>query len=303
MRIERTVTALLIAAPLVLLGGRVLPVAPNPLDRDRTDEARFYMVKTHGRQQADVVVIGDSRALRGVSPAEVASAQPGSRVFNFAFNAGGLNAEMYAAATARLDPQSRRPLVVIAATPLALMTAKARNGQYHELLHKPRDERWLLLHAPGLLRWFQPTRPSELLRPLIGIQPHSRYFQEFHDDGWIASCREPQDPAYALRLYAAELAGQSTDPELVRELLDQIRAWRRAGVRVVGFRPPTTDATEVIENRELGFDEAALAAQFTAAGGVWLDFPNTYASYDGSHLRGDAAVAFSRDLAAALRSI
>lgn len=302
MRIDRTLLALLLAAPLTVLGGRALPVPANPLDRDRTAEARFYQVKTSGRQRCDVIVLGDSRALRCVAPQELAPAFPGRRIFNFAYNAGGLNPEMYAAASARLDPASPAPLVLIGMTPLALMTPKTRNEQYHEILHKPRDQRWLLLHAPGLLRWFQPTRPSELLRPLVGVPPHTRYFQEFHDDGWIRSRREPEDPESVLESYAEELAGQTTDPVLVQALLDQTRAWTRAGVRVVAFRPPTTEAVEAAENRLLGFDEAALAAQFTAAGGVWLDFANAYASYDGSHLRGDAAVRFSRDLAAALRS-
>lgn len=303
MRIERTVIALLLAAPLVVLGGRVLPEPASPLDRDRTDEARFYALKTHGDDPVDVVVLGDSRALRDVSPGALARALPGRRIFNFAYNAGGLNDEMYAAASSRLDPDSPAPLVLIGVTPLSLMTAKAQNAQYHELLHQARDQRWLLLHAPGLLRGFQPVRPSELLRPLLGIEPQGRYYQEFHDDGWIASRRVPEDPGSALRLYAVELAGQTTDPQLVRALLAQTRAWTQAGVRVVGFRPPTTDDLEALENRLLGFDEAALATQFRAAGGTWLDFPNAYPTYDGSHLRGDAAVAFSRDLAAALQSI
>jgi hypothetical protein len=303
MRTDRTLLALLLAAPLVVLGTWVKPVPPNPLDRDSTDEARFYMVKTHGGQQCDVIVIGDSRALRDVSPQELARSLPGQRIFNFAYNSGGLNAEMYAAAAERLDPAANAPMVTIAVTPLSLMTAKARNEQYHEVLHKSRDERWLMLHAPGLLRWFQPVRPAEVVRPLLGVAPHSLYHQEFHDDGWIGSLRQPENPGEAFGIYEVELSGKTTDPVLVRELLDQTRAWTRAGVRVVGFRPPTTDEVEGLENRLLGFDEKALAVEFAAAGGIWLDFANTpYQTYDGSHLRRESAVAFSRDLGAALRA-
>jgi hypothetical protein len=303
MRFDRTWLALLFAAPLVLCGSWVKPVPPNPLERDRTDEARFYMVKTHGDQRCDVIVLGDSRVLRDVSPQELSRSLPGQRIFNFAYNAGGLNAQMYAAASSRLDPAARSPRVLIGVTPLSLMAAKSQNEQYKEVLHKPRDERWLLLHAPSLLRWFQPVRPADIVRSALKVPPRSRYHQEFHDDGWIGSLKEPEDPTDALRVYEAELTGQSIDPALVRELLEQTRAWTRAGVRVSGFRPPTTDEVEALEDRLLGFDEAGLAAAFTAAGGTWLDFPNQpYQTYDGSHLRHDSAVAFSRDLGAALRA-
>lgn len=304
MRLDRTLLALLLAAALLALGGRVKPVPPNPLDRDRTDEARFYMVKTHGGQRCDAIVIGDSRALRDVSPGELSRALPGRRIFNFAYNAGGLNAEMYAAASSRLDPAARAPLVILGVTPLSLMTAKARNEQYREVLHKPRDERWLLLHAPSLARWFQPVRPAEVVRSLLDIPVRAYYEQDFHDDGWIGSLRVPADTTEALGVYEAELTGHAIDPVLVRELLDQTRAWTAAGVRVVAFRPPTTDDVEALENRLLGFDETALAAQFAAAGGTWLEFANTpYRTYDGSHLRRESAVAFSRDLGEALRAL
>lgn len=304
MRIDRTLLALLLAAPLLVLGNRVKPVSPNPLDRDRTDEARFYMVKTHGNQRCDVIVLGDSRALRDVSPRELSPSLPGQRILNFAYNAGGLNAEMYAAASARLAPDAHAPMVIVCVTPLSLMSVKARNEQYHEVLRKPRDERWLMLHTPQLAHWFQSVRPVDLTRAILHFAPHSRYSQEFHEDGWIGSLKEPEDPTEALAVYEAQLTGQSIDPALVQDLLAQIRVWTSSGVRVIGLRTPTTDAVEALENRLLSFDESDLAAQFTAAGGVWLNFANSpYRTYDGSHLRRESAIAFSRDLGAALRAV
>lgn len=304
MKIDRTLLALLLAAPLCVAGNRVIPESPDPLERDRTDEARFYMVKTMGRQRCDVVVLGDSRSLRDVAPQELSASLPGTRILNFAYNAGGLNPEMYAAATARLAADARAPMVLIGVTPLSLMRVKAGNAQYHEVLHKPRDERWMLLHFPELTRWLQSVQPAELVRPLLGFAPHSYYHQEFHDDGWIGSLKEPEVPDEALVVYTAQMTGQALEATLVEALLSQTRAWTTAGVRVVAFRPPTTDVLEALENRLLDFDESELAAQFTAAGGVWLDFPNDpYRTYDGSHMKRESAIAFSRDLGAALASL
>lgn len=304
MKIDRTLLALLLAAPLCVIGNWVIPESPDPLDRDRTDEARFYMVKTVGGQRCDVVVLGDSRSLRDVSPQELSKSLSGQRILNFAYNAGGLNPEIYAAASAHLAADARAPMVLLGVTPLSLMSVKGGNAQYREVLHKPRDERWLLLNFPELTRWMQPVAPAEFVRPLLGFAPHSYYHQEFHDDGWIGSLKEPENPDEAIGVYTAQLTGQSLDASLVQELLSQTRAWTQAGVRVVAFRPPTTDALEALENRLLSFDEAKLAGQFTEAGGYWLDFPNDpYRTYDGSHMRHDSAIAFSRDLGAALRSL
>ncbi len=301
MRFDRTVLALLIAAPLCVAGNWVKPVSPDPLDRDRTEEARFYMVKTAGGQKGDVIVLGDSRTLRGVAPEVLSKHLGGGKVLNFAYNAGGLNPEIYEAATARLAPGASRPMMLLGVTPLTLMSVKAGNAQYREVLHKPRDERWLLLHFPGIMRWLQPVQPVELIRPVLGFAPHSLYHQEFHDDGWIGSLKEPENPEEALGVYTAQLTGQSLDATLVQELMAQTRAWTRAGVQVFAFRPPTTDELEALENRLLGFDEARLAAAFEEAGGHWLEFPNApYHSYDGSHLRQDSAIAFSGDLGKSL---
>ena len=51
-------------------------------------------MKTFSRGPWDIVVMGDSRVLRGVSPGAMEAALPGCRVFNFAYNSGSLTPEM-----------------------------------------------------------------------------------------------------------------------------------------------------------------------------------------------------------------
>jgi hypothetical protein len=74
-------------------------------------------------------------------------------------------------------------------------------------------------------------------------------------------------------------------PDLIKALTAQTRLWTSKGIRVFGFRPPTTIAMLQLENEMSAFDEKALIAAFTAAGGTWIpvDF-SKYHSYDGSHL-------------------
>jgi hypothetical protein len=51
-----------------------------------------------------------------------------------------------------------------------------------------------------------------------------------------------------------------------------------------------------------GFDEKTFVVRFEAAGGIWLNLDQTaYHTYDGSHLREDAAVELSGDVARLMR--
>jgi hypothetical protein len=57
-----------------------------------------------------------------------------------------------------------------------------------------------------------------------------------------------------------------------------------------------------LEAERSDFDEPAFAEAFERAGGAWLRFSGSYHSYDGSHLREDAARALSRDVATVIAS-
>lgn len=293
---------LVLAAVLTAIAGLVKPRSPDFLVEQRSEESQFYIRKTWATGPWDVVVMGDSRVLRAVSPSAMAKALPGRRIFNFAYNSGGLNAEMFDAAERRLDRSVAAPAIVLGVTPLSLLSWKANNEQYREYLATPRDQVWLALGAPAVGRFFQPLRPVDLLGRVAPIAPKAVHHYEYHDDGWIGSWRRPADPSDALRVYAVQLAGKAIDQSLVEELLSRTRRWRANGVRVVAFRPPATDAIAALEDSLTGFDEESLAASFREAGGTWLSFPNApYTTYDGSHLELNSALAFSRDLARALQ--
>jgi hypothetical protein len=296
---ERIVPVLVLSALLVGGLGALLPASPDPEDEALAAEDRFYLAKTHGPHRCDVIVLGDSRALRGIAPSEMEEVLPGRRIFNFAYNAGSLNPEMYREAEKRLDPRSDEPAaVLLAVTPLSLLGWKATNEQYAELRAVPPDEVWLKIHRPGLVRYFQPLTPSAFIAAALGPANAPRTLQTFHDDGWIESERTPPNPEEALAVYAKRLRGRSVDAGLVDALVERTVRWSERGIRVFAFRPPTTDAVVALEDRMTGFDEEALARRVEEAGGRWLRFGNDgYGTYDGSHLDRESARRFSRDLA------
>jgi hypothetical protein len=300
---DRTVLTCMLAAIAVVIVGLVKPEPMNPLSSAKSAESRFYTYKTHNPLHYDVVVLGDSRALRAVAPDAMHAALPGLRIFNCAYNAGGLNREIYEFGSHYLDTSSNDLAIVLAVTPLTLTAWKSSNGQFREALHMPADAVFLNMHAPGLVRFFSPLQMSDAVGLILKVPPKTYYYQTFHDDGWIASHKAPVDTTEAPRLYGETLKGSTIDRSLIRDMADQIEAWRREGVRVFAFRPPTQASMAALEDSMLSFDENELAADVVAAGGVWLPFAaGGYDSYDGSHLEEESARAFSRDLAQAMAS-
>jgi hypothetical protein len=297
---SRLAVTVLAAAALLAAAGLYAPESRNPLLAARAEESAFYLQKTHRPDRHDILILGDSRALRGLAPQEMARALPGRDIFNFAYNAGGLNPEIYAAADRRLAATGPRA-VVLGVTPLCLLDWKSANGQYREVLHAPRDQVFLALRAPAVAEFFEPVQPGDLIATLLDIPPRSNYRQHFYPDGWIASGKSPADTTEAPRDYRRTLAGSRVDPALVNDLAAQVRAWTDAGVRVFALRLPTTAAMVALEDSLLGFDQAALAARIEAAGGHWLDCPDPqYHSYDGSHLEADSARLLSRRVGEAM---
>ena len=67
-------------------------------------------------------------------------------------------------------------------------------------------------------------------------------------------------------------------------------------ISVYGFIPPSCREMYEMEDRISGFNEKEFISRFEAAGGVWIDIdPGGYHSFDGSHLRDDAALEYKHD--------
>jgi hypothetical protein len=84
----------------------------------------------------------------------------------------------------------------------------------------------------------------------------------------------------------------------VDALLNQVTAWKQAGITPFAFTPPLDAATHFSEIQNEIYIETELRKQFTEAGGVWLDTDQPgYETSDGSHLVPSSAIKLSRELA------
>jgi hypothetical protein len=308
---DRSLISLFLCIPILVIAGLMrpqpapivaVPLYNDPVRRAGADAERFWVVKTHGKTQFDVILMGDSRMYRGVSPQAMEAGLDGLTVFNFGYSGGGLNPTMYAAAEQRLNPASAQKIIVLGVTPLTLTPKAASNEHYLQELKRSPDYIFLHLYGLPLLRAFQAVTFETNTETNQARQ--GNYYQEFYDDGWIASWSVPEDPNRTLPSFKDIFSKTPVSPQLVQALMEQTRRWRESGVRVFAFRVPSSLQMVALENRLSGFDETAFIEQFRAAGGEWFDIPLApYHSFDGSHLTKEAALQLSVDLAELIRQV
>lgn len=295
---ERLVQSLLLFALLCALIG---PLRPHGyLITSGTDERRFWTLKTLAQGECDLALAGDSRTYCGLAPAAMRPELPGLRIGNLGFAGVGLCKSYLELVQRSLDPAAPRRAVLLGVTPHSLTRRACEHNSFAYYAQIDPLQRWANLHAGRLLSLLEPLDLNFQLLALHGPRP--RHFHEFHDDGWVGCGRAPEDPSESLPGYGQRLERSGLDQGLIDALLKQVSAWREQGIMVFGLRPPSTQAMIELESAA-GFDQAEFVRRFEQAGGVWINTDQTgFHSYDGSHLRADAAQALSAFVAIQIRA-
>lgn len=266
----------------------------------------FWRMKVDWNGCADIVLAGDSRVYRAVSPEAISAGLGNCRVLNYGFSANGYCSEYLAGLERVLDPQSQRRTLVLGISPHSLTpNAIKENGYLHTLRRQrqeaaPATEALLAGYCPGVLHFFKPMSFSEALRTALGIGHHKkmRYISHYRLDGWVPGRQIPETGGQAIKRYAGIFEKNRICPDDIDGLLAAVKGWTARGIKVYAFRPPSSAEMVELENACSGLDEAKFVRDFQAAGGQWIAVDQArYHSYDGSHLRDDAAEQFSHDLA------
>ncbi len=286
----------------ITLVSAVAAVAAVALVRPRTmidtgqPPEEYWAEKVRWRGIADLVIAGDSRTYKSLSPGEMKKALPGRRIYNFGFSAAAYTDEYLQAVEDVLDPASRAKTILLGVTGSSL-TPRAANANGFIEERKPKAEKKQTFLSDD--ERFAPVRLKNLPSLLFSSSRWSRtFYNEYHPDGWIAAWTVPEMPDEALTVYRDVFHNNRISPEAEERLLRRVAQWRARGIRVLGFRPPISSAMVKLERDLGGFDEREFVPRFERAGGIWIDVPvDRFESYDGSHLRRDAAVRFSRLMA------
>jgi hypothetical protein len=266
----------------------------------------FLVMKVNWRQCADVILAGDSRAYRGLSPSAMSCHLPNMRILNYGFSSAGFSGAYLRGLENVLDDDSSRKMIVLGITPHSLTEGAARRNSFLSYAKKSRLEKNMLRLFDPIWHFLRPVESKEALAILTFGHFSTHYFQEYHRDGWIAGHKQPGNPTEALRAYSVIFDPGKSGPvseDIINELIKTVAQWRDKGIEVYGFRMPTCRAMIELEDKFAEFDEGAFVSKFEIAGGTWLAFDQTgYHTYDGSHLHREAAEKFSGELAQKIRA-
>ena len=261
-------------------------------------EDAFYTMKASWSQEFDLVIAGDSRIARAVSPARLSETLPGYRIGNLGFNANSLVYPAYLAYVGdTIDGGSATKVIVLGIDPYELTPRSTEINGFMEFAAAP-GQAAQRFKASG---WQQ--RVDDLTAPISPrkISVPGVTEEHFGHDGFIATERYPTDESARLPRYRVKFDRNQVDPELERRLFDAVESWTERGVQVFGFWPPISPGLEQLERELSGFDEQAFVAEFTRRGGIWLsDLGTGYQTYDGEHLELTSALRFSDALGAGL---
>lgn len=270
----------------------------------KTDEKRviennsFWKKKTFDKKKYDVVIGGDSRVYRGISPGAMQTVLKGFRIINFGYGSAGYSDHMLSEIDKRIDYKSSHKIVVLGITPLTLTHEGVMN--YHmefDMKTKP-EELIEMFYFKKVLQFFAPFTVKQVWDKMRGKEFSTSFHQEYIPGGWVASTEDKPWPESALKSYSTRFIDNQVDEKNIQRVLDQVKSWTEEGVIVVGMRPPTTHKMVELEDSLSGYNEIDIKTRFINSGGCWFDFNiDDYSSFDGSHLQRESAVKFSTDLA------
>ena len=88
---ERIILVSIITVVLLLVSGLFLP----KMESEKIQFRKYWAFKTHRKDKHDIIIMGDSRAYRGISPSEMQKALPNYRILNFGYSSGNVADKRY----------------------------------------------------------------------------------------------------------------------------------------------------------------------------------------------------------------
>jgi hypothetical protein len=279
----------------------IKPVSDQSINKIEYD--RFWTLKVHSNKKYDMLVIGDSRVYRGISPQAMNEILSGFRIFNFAFSSGILNNEIYEETEKRMKFKDKG-IILIGISPTSLI--ENENKLLHELQKYTKAEVFDKMVTNYLLsKYISPLKPSIVFTPDHSTQTLDLK-EIFYPNGWVATSSTEYDHTKYLKSYQEFWSDRKVSDKNIQDLCLRIDKWKRQGYSVFSFRSPASYEIDTLENRLSGFNEIGIRQRIESSGGIWISLEHVYdkyKSYDGIHLDEISARGLSIDIATEIRRL
>ena len=275
-----------------------------PKNEDKYRGEMFWAKKTFAPSKYNVILMGDSRVYRGLSPEIMEERLSGLKVLNFGFSNGGLNNEMFKAAEEKLIKSGQPKVIVLGISPNTITDYTQNNKQYLQELTRPKEEIIERLYLNPLLFWFSSTTPEKLKQHFKSDKRTAYYLSKYNMNGYVEFEKFPIDTMEAIPSYIKDFNNYKVKEEYVIQLFDQIKELVKNKIIVVCYRPPVSQPMRELENNLGLYNEKFILQGIENAGGHWLELnPNNFQTYDGSHLDKTSAIQISNKIAMEIKEI
>lgn len=268
----------------LLIGGGLAVLRPATGESEDVRPG-YWVAKFQAPAKAhDIVIVGDSRAYRGLDPARL----PG-KALNFGFSGAALEQRYLHEAVNKLRPGGT---LVVAITPHSLTSAAREANAFDAIrVRHAADLALTQLASPGYA-WTRPYTMSQvaaLAKGRVSMLAPASPLERFYDAGFVASSRPAVDSAPATAAtYAEMLKSHSVGEMEIMDLAYLLTSYEAQGYRVVVLRLPVSQDVEAAEQ----MDTSWLKTQIRGTGLEWFECPPGK-TYDGSHLTAESAAEVS----------
>lgn len=287
-----------------LLSGGIVLFAPESDSRDRIESKNFWINKTHNKRRFSLVVAGDSRIYRGISPTEMSKILDGYRGFNVGYSSAGFSTSMFDKIEKHVDFDSHKPIIVLGVSPWSLTPNAGKNEHMCGELSRKKEELVQAKYFSFVNAYFAPYSLKEVFDGLKKLDGKKGNSYRYTSKGWVASNTDMPNQQKALWHVEADYTNNQISHEQLQQMTKKVGEWKQKGAEVIAFRPPSTRKMEMMEDSLSGYNEKYVAKVLENAGAVWVDVDvDNYFSYDGSHLDEASAIRLSQDIALKIRKI
>lgn len=247
-----------------------------------TEIENFWIRKAVADPIYDIVIAGDSRVYRGISPLHIQKGLAGIdlNVLNFGFSSAGFSQNYLELAVSKFHPNSEVKILLLGVTPHSLTSKAFENEHLNSFLEFSAFDNFKSKYLFDFLNFFSPYHLSDL-EPI----EEKNYQEEFKEGGWSAAYYLKPDSTVALESYYKTFTEYQVEEKNVTSFIYTLNSILNQDITIIAFRPPSTSKMTELEDEMSKLDMDLLAQKLKEIGVIWLEFnDNAYASYDGSHL-------------------
>jgi len=139
-----------------------------PNENNLTSIDNFWIKKANLDKKYDVIIGGDSRIYKGISP-DIISKYSNLTSVNLGFSGAGFSKEYIDYLLSNFDNKSNNKILIIGVSPHSLTDEAFKNEQFNQYRQKGIFDKYKAIQLSWIYSFFNPKNPKTLLKSVLSI--------------------------------------------------------------------------------------------------------------------------------------